>query len=75
MLPNPKPARKKRPTTVCPRCSGFMERRCTIREGIGARFWSDSKPYIRIDGMELHHHICYVCGHISAYTFDPKLKA
>ena len=62
-----------RPKSVCLRCSGYMERKSIIREGMNARFWGDSNPGLRLGGMELHQYVCIVCGTGNAYQFDSSL--
>jgi hypothetical protein len=60
-------ARRLRPSSVCPRCEGFMQRKTAIRERTGARYWGDIDPYLNLGAVDIQHFICVVCGNISAY--------
>ena len=59
--------RRIRPTSVCPRCEGFMQRKTTIAEKTGHRHWGDIDPFLKLGGINIHHFICISCGNVSAY--------
>ncbi|MFZ9889732.1 MAG: hypothetical protein ACO3JL_19730 [Myxococcota bacterium] len=59
--------RRIKPTTVCPRCEGFMQRKTTIREAAGSRHWGDIDPFLKLGGVDIYHFICISCGNVSAY--------
>ena len=59
--------RRIRPTSVCPQCEGFMERKTTIKERTGARHWGDIDPFLRLGGVDIQHFICIRCGNVAAY--------
>ena len=56
-----------RPTSVCPRCEDFMQRKTAIQERTGARHWGDIDPFLRLGGVDIHHFVCVACGNVSAY--------
>ena len=56
-----------RPTSVCPRCEDYMQRKTAIQERAGGRHWGDIDPFLRLGGVDIHHFVCAACGNISAY--------
>lgn len=64
--------RRLRPSSVCPRCEGFMQRRTAISERTGGRYWGDIDPFLALGQMDIHHFICAVCGNVSAYQVGHK---
>ena len=48
-----------------------MQRKTSIRERTGARYWGDIAPNLSLAKIDIHHFICVVCGNISAYQVRP----
>lgn len=59
--------RRMRPTSLCPRCEGFMQRKTAIGEQPGSRHWGDVEPFLQLGGVDIHHFICIGCGNVAAY--------
>ncbi|MCB9653827.1 MAG: hypothetical protein H6729_06825 [Deltaproteobacteria bacterium] len=51
---------------ICTRCEATMERRTSIPEAAGRRYWGDVEPYVYVGDSEIHHFICTSCGNLTA---------
>ncbi len=47
-----------------------MDRRTSIPEGAGRRYWGDVEPYVYVGDAEIHHFICTSCGNLTAIQFQ-----
>jgi hypothetical protein len=64
--------RRLRPSSVCPRCEGFMQRKTAISERTGGRYWGDIDPFLALGTVDIQHYICVVCGNVSAYQIGAR---
>ncbi len=61
--------RRVKKMNVCTRCEATMDRRTSIPEGAGRRYWGDVEPYVYVGDAEIHHFICTSCGNLTAIQF------
>ena len=61
--------RRVKKMNVCTRCEATMERRTSIPEAAGRRYWGDVEPYVYVGDAEIHHFICTSCGNLTAIQF------
>ena len=61
--------RRVKKMNVCTRCESTMDRRTSIPEGAGRRYWGDVEPYVYVGDSEIHHFICTSCGNLTAIQF------
>ncbi|MEW5854370.1 MAG: hypothetical protein AB2A00_36685 [Myxococcota bacterium] len=66
--------RRLRPTTICPKCEGFMQRKTTISEKPSHRYWGDIDPFLNLGEINIMHFICVACGNVSAYQLKGERR-